>query len=120
MIRLLKSLTETEEVKRIMWMSADQRLEQEGIPKEFETKSRVVVILNDYQVSSPHIDSLEDRGLMVFFRPPVDEVIKVGRTFVKDREVLKFVEDHRPFVDALSLRSLFIAAEMKSAGLDWR
>ena len=47
--RLLKCLCQTEEEKAIAWHSDVRNLERQGIPREFTTKSRVVIISNDWK-----------------------------------------------------------------------
>lgn len=120
LVQLLKAVCETEKVKTVQWMTATNQLESEGVEKEFTTSSRFVIILNEWDNVNQNVLSLEDRGLMVNFRPPVEEVLRVGKKFVKDREVIRFVEDNRPFISCLSLRALVTASEMKAAGLPWR
>jgi hypothetical protein len=46
-VRLLKCLCQTEEEKAVAWHSDARSLERQVIPREFTTKSRVVIITND-------------------------------------------------------------------------
>ena len=48
-VRLLKCLCQTEEEKAVAWHSDARSLERQRIPREFTTKSRVVIISNDWQ-----------------------------------------------------------------------
>jgi hypothetical protein len=48
-VRLLKCLCQTEEEKAVAWHSDARSLERQGIPREFTTKSRVVIIANDWK-----------------------------------------------------------------------
>ena len=48
-VRLLKCLCQTEEEKTVAWHSDAKSLERQGIPRGFTTKSRVVIIANDWQ-----------------------------------------------------------------------
>ena len=48
-VRLLKCLCQTEEEKAVAWHSDARSLERQGIPREFVTKSRVVIIANDWK-----------------------------------------------------------------------
>ena len=43
-VRLLKCLCQTEDAKAVAWHSDARSLERQGIPREFTTTSRVVVI----------------------------------------------------------------------------
>ena len=47
-IRLLKCLCQTEPEKRVAWPTAARELKQEGVPREFTTRSRVVIISNEW------------------------------------------------------------------------
>ena len=46
-VRLLKCLCQTEEEKTVAWHSDAKSLERRGIPREFTTTSRVIIISND-------------------------------------------------------------------------
>src|SRR5271165_3834701 len=46
-VRLLKCLCQTEEAKSVAWHTDARSLERQGIPREFTTKSRFVIISND-------------------------------------------------------------------------
>ena len=48
-VRLLKCLCQTEEEKSVAWHSDARGRERQGIPREFTTKSRVVIIANDWK-----------------------------------------------------------------------
>jgi len=48
-VNLLKQLCQSEEVKTISWNTAAKQLEDEGIPKSFSTRTRVVIIANEWQ-----------------------------------------------------------------------
>ncbi len=51
-VRLLKCLCQTEEDKAVTWHSDARSLERQGIPREFTTKSRVVIIANDWKTQT--------------------------------------------------------------------
>jgi hypothetical protein len=48
-VRLLKCLCQTEEEKSVAWHTDARSLERQGIPREFTTKSRVIIISNDWK-----------------------------------------------------------------------
>ena len=48
-VRLLKCLCQTEEAKSVAWHTDARSLERQGIPREFTTRSRVVIISNDWK-----------------------------------------------------------------------
>ena len=65
-VRLLKCLCQTEEEKAVAWHSDARSLERQRIPREFTTKSRVVIISNDWQTLNKNVAALcrsrPDRG----------------------------------------------------------
>ena len=73
-VRLLKCLCQTEEEKAVAWHSDARSLERQGIPREFTTKSRVVIIANDWKTLNKNVAALQDRGHVVFFEPSAAEV----------------------------------------------
>lgn len=121
MIRLLKCLCQTERDKRVAWMSHNAYLEANGIPQEFTTRTRVVIIANKTHELSKQVESLEDRGIMLDFDPTVAEVLAVGRKFRGenkiDRDVLSHVAAHSAYIEKLSLRTLINASTLKSSGM---
>jgi hypothetical protein len=54
-VRLLKCLCQTEEEKAVAWHSDARSLERQCIPREFSTKSRVVIISNDWQMLNKNV-----------------------------------------------------------------
>ncbi|HEY9855840.1 MAG TPA: hypothetical protein V6D05_08905 [Stenomitos sp.] len=51
-VRLLKCLCQTEEEKAVAWHSDARSLERQRIPREFTTKSPVVIISNDWKTQT--------------------------------------------------------------------
>ena len=64
-MRLLKCLCQTEEEKAVAWHSDARSLERQGIPREFTTKSRVVIISNDWQTLNKNVAALQDLSRML-------------------------------------------------------
>src|SRR6266446_1882930 len=48
-VRLLKELAQTERMKNLSWQSAAPTLERAGIPRQFTTCSRLVLLGNDWK-----------------------------------------------------------------------
>lgn len=120
-IQMLKSVCETKEVKTITWNTSATTLDKDDIPHAFETRSRAFVIANTDLGIPPFFRSLQDRGLLIDFRPSFDEVMKVARTFFKDRTILNYVEGKQDYIAHLSLRELVNAKAMKDSGSpSWR
>src|SRR5438105_6100241 len=59
-VRLLKCLCQTEEEKRVAWHSDARRLDKHGIPREFTTRSRTIIIGNDWQTLNHNVAALQD------------------------------------------------------------
>jgi hypothetical protein len=73
-VRLLKCLCQTEEEKALAWHSDARSLERQGIPREFVTKSRVIIIANDWKTLNKNVAALQDRGHVLHFQPGAAEV----------------------------------------------
>lgn len=118
-IRLLKCLCQTEEEKRVAWHSDARRLERHGIPREFTTKSRVIIICNDWKTLNRNVAALEDRGHVLVFQPNSLEVHRKAGTWFKDAEIYCWFGENLHRMRAPSLRHYLRAVELKSAKLDW-
>ena len=71
-----------EEEKSVAWHSDIRSLEKQGIPREFTTKSRVVIISNHWKTLNKNVGALQDRGHVVLFQPSAVEVhAQVGKWF---------------------------------------
>jgi hypothetical protein len=117
MIRILKCLCETEPVKTLAWHTAAAG---SGVPQEYQVEISTCIIGNDFKTLNKNVGALEDRGRVVRFDPATGEVLERARTWFKDREILKFVEDRVHLIPRLSLRDLKRAAEDKAAGMPWQ
>ena len=80
-VRLLKCLCQTEEAKAVAWHSDARSLERQGIPREFTTKSRVVIISNDWKTLNRNVAALQDCGHVLLFQPSADEVHQKAGTW---------------------------------------
>ncbi len=121
LVRLLKSLTETEDEREIRWTTANKALDSEGIPRSFTTTSKVCIITNRMTDGlNEHIGSLVDRGIMLKFNPSPRTVFQYGQNFFFDKEILNFIEEHLDFVTEFSLRVFETASQTKRSKLNWR
>jgi hypothetical protein len=118
-IRLLKCLCQTDEAKAVAWHSDARSLERQGIPREFITKSRVVIISNDWKTLNKNVAALQDRGHLVLFEPGAAEVHAQARTWFDDDEVYAWFTANLHRVRQPSLRHYVRARELKAAGMDW-
>lgn len=118
-VRLLKCLAQTDPVKRMAWHSAISSMAAEGVPREFETRSRAIIIANDWRTLNENVAAVQDRGHVVSFEPSAEEVhSRVGEWF-EDQEVYAWFERHTSVIAKPSMRHYVRAKELKDAGLDW-
>ncbi len=111
-INLLKCLCQTEPRKTIMW-NTKANLEE----KSFETSSKVCVITNDWHGLNKHISAVEDRGLLVRFKPSATEVHNQIKGIFDD-EIYNFIGGHLGLIREPSIRLYRTASQLKD--LDWK
>ncbi len=118
-VRLLKCLCQTEEEKAIAWHSDARSLERQGIPREVTTKSRVVIISNDWKTLNKNVEALQDRGHVLFFQPSAAEVHRNAGEWFADGEIYDWFGKNLHRMRQPSLRYYMRAKELKAAGMDW-
>ena len=118
-VRLLKCLCQTEEEKAVAWHSDARSLERQRIPREFTTKSRVVIISNDWQTLNKNVAALQDRGHVLLFQPSASEVHAQAGKWFDDEEIYGWFASNLHRVREPSLRHYVRAKELKAAGMDW-
>jgi hypothetical protein len=118
-VRLLKCLCQTEEAKAVAWHSDARSLERQRIPREFTTKSRVVIISNDWQTLNKNVAALQDRGHVLLFQPSPSEVHAQAGKWFDDEEIYGWFAANLHRVREPSLRHYVRARELKAAGMDW-
>ena len=118
-VRLLKCLCQTEEAKAVAWHTDARSLERQGIPREFTTKSRVVIISNDWTTLNKNVAALQDRGHVLFFEPGAAEVHRKAGTWFDDPEIYEWFAANLHRVREPSLRHYVRAKELKAARMDW-
>jgi hypothetical protein len=74
-ISLLKMFCETREVKRVSWLSTCGILREQGVPLSYETKSKVLILTNDFRVLSKKLGALQDRGWYIQFNPTDEKIL---------------------------------------------
>jgi hypothetical protein len=118
-VRLLKCLCQTEEEKAVAWHSDAKSLERQGIPREFVTKSKVVIIANDWQTLNKNVAALQDRGHVLLFQPGAAEVHRKAGTWFDDAEIYEWFATNLHRVREPSLRHYVRAKQLKGAKMDW-
>jgi hypothetical protein len=119
-IRLLKVLCQSDPVKTVGWHSYAPALARAGIPRKFETTSRVAIIANCWRALNSHVAAVNDRGRVVVFEPTPLEVHERTARWFWDQEIYDFLGDHLHLLSAPSMRHYITAWEDKQAGLDWK
>ena len=119
LIRIAKCLCDTKPLKTVPWHTAAPQLEAEGIPREFTTTSRAIIIANDWNEWNRNVGALQDRGLVIHFEPSALEVHTQVANWAPDPEVFEFIGRHLHMIAEPSMRHYVEAADLKKAGLDW-
>ena len=118
-VRLLKCLCQTEEEKAVAWHSDARTLERQGIPREFATKSRVVIVANDWKTLNKNVPALQDRGHVLLFQPGAAEAHRKAGTWFDDPEIYQWFAKNLHRIHEPSMRHYVRARELKVAGMDW-
>lgn len=111
-INLLKCICQTEPVKTVMW-NTKSNLEL----KSFTTKSKVLVITNSWHALNRHIGAVEDRGLLVRFKPAALEVHEHIKG-IFNQDVYDFIGEHLELIHSPSIRLYRTASQLMD--LDWK
>jgi len=115
-IALLKQLCDTREVKQLKYSTTSPSLR---IPLEFDTRCKVLMLMNDLNPSDPNLQALMSRAHLINFVPSDTEILSNIRTFGDDKEILDFISVYAPFSKTLNLRIYKRALELKEAKLEW-
>lgn len=117
-MNLLKCLCQTETEKRVMWNTV--RTNETGT-SEFKTKSKVCIITNSWKALNKHVGAVQDRGLLVLFRPDTEEVHKYVGSALKDnqevfdQDVYDYIGENLHIIIEPSIRHYRNALQLKKA-----
>ena len=120
LVRMLKCLCETEKTKTMAWHTGAKQFDSGDLPREYTVRMTTCIIGNDFRALDKNVGALEDRGRVFRFEPSPAEVYRQARTWFRDREILRFVEDRLHLLSGLSLRDFRRAREDKAAGMPWQ
>jgi hypothetical protein len=118
-IRLLKCLCQTEEEKTVAWHTDARSLEKHGVPREFKTRSRVIIICNDWKTLNNNVSALQDRGHALVFQPTAAEVHRKAAEWFQDAEIYAWFGRNLHRIAEPSFRYYVRAGELKAAGMTW-
>lgn len=110
-INILKCVCQTEPIRTVMWNTKATQT------KSFDTKSKVLIITNSWASLNKHIGAVEDRGLLVKFKPTSHEVHEHIKG-IFDEEVYDFIGEHLQLIHEPSIRLYRTASQLKC--LDWK
>ena len=132
-ISLLKVFCETRETKRISWLSTCGLLREQNIPLSYETKSKVLILTNDFQTLSKKVGALQDRGWHIIFKPTDEEVLNkinqikgyldIDISSNEIREVYSLIEKHSNFCDfsiRTFIKGLSLYKQCKEKKVSWK
>lgn len=116
---LLRAVTETKCVKTVRWTKKVSG----AVPPMIETRSPVMLIINDLSATERAIPAILSRALFRTFRPDFEEARgEVARWFY-DQEIFDVWSALIPWLSKAGppdLRLLRLAAAAKEGGIDWR
>jgi len=115
-------LSEVKPRKGVHWRTDNKDLERKGIPKFFETTSRLCLIMNRFAFGDAHeYDAIVDRAQFIYFDPTPLEIHKNAALWYWDQEVYDYISDRLHIIDPdkLSARAYVKAYERKPKG-DWK
>lgn len=119
-VRLLKCLCDTDAEKSVAWPTAARDLITRDIPQEFTTKSRVVILSNDWETLNRNVAAVQDRGHTVVFSPTPLEVHRKTAEWFRDEEVYDWIGERLHRISTPSMRLYIKARELKQSGLPWK
>jgi hypothetical protein len=104
----------------VAWHTDARSLERHGIPREFVTRSRVI-ICNDWRTLNQNVAALQDRGHVLVFQPSAAEVHRKAAEWFKDREpeIYEWFGKNLHRIAGPSFRYYVRAGEPKAAGMVW-
>ena len=119
-VSLLKCLCDTETTRRIFWTTSNRDLEREGIPREFDTTSKVAILTNTWATVDANVGALENRAQVLRFAPPSAEVHRHVGTWFRDKRVYEYIGGRIDRIMKPSQRLYSGALNERSLGEDWK
>lgn len=119
-VSLLKCVCDTSKVKTVQWTSTHSAFGT--LPKSFESISQVLVITNSWEKVNQNITALQNRGVVILFRPTALEIHREVGTggWFDDQEVWEFIGKNLYLMTRPDFRFYIHARSHKRAGRDWK
>ena len=126
MTSLLKSLADTSAIKELHYNTTSSLIGT--VPKSFKTTSNVCILVNEFNVNSPTLKPLIDRGFYISFCPSKKEILKKIKEITRyqniddsEKCVLEFIEQNYQKIEDLSLRTFVKALQLfRDNPLKWK
>ena len=119
-VRILKPLCNTRREKRISWLS-NAVTAVSGLPTEFVTTSNVILIANEWRSINDNVRALEDRTIILWFNPTVEEIHRRTAEWFDEPEIYHFIGSYLSHILQLSMRYYEKAKRLRNAGFqDWK
>ena len=118
LVTMLKILCDSREEKVMKYATTSPMLKD--YPQEFETKAKVILLLNKLKPEDPNIKAVMSRGHCLNFCPSDVEIHRYLTEWAEDKEILDFLKTFAPFSKNLNLRTYVLAIESKQSNIDWR
>lgn len=115
-LNLLKTLCQTDSTKKVSWLT--MRLPND-LPPFFYTSSRVIMITNETRKANVHLQSIQDRGLHILFRPTKQEIHHYAKKFC-NIEVYEFITRFMSSIEDLTLRLYNTAQKAYDKGIPYQ
>lgn len=134
LIRLMKQVCQTDAVRRLSWITNANKAttsEDGEDGRSFETSSRIILILNDWQKANRHVGAVGDRAWELEFLPTPQEIHRFvgswrhqaldedGMPTVAD-QVYEYIGERLDAVSDTSIRQYILATQGLRVGVDWR
>jgi hypothetical protein len=116
---ILRALTETRSTKTVRWTKKATG----AVPPEIETKSAVMLIINDLAATERAIPAILSRALFRTFKPNFEEARREVARWFHDQEIFDVWSALIPWLAKAGppdMRLLRLAAAAKEGGIDWR
>ena len=119
-VAVLKAVTDSRPIRKVAWQTTSKELAAQGVPREFESKSQVCIVANEWEGLDRNLGALEDRGILIRFAPPPTEVHKEAGRWFTDEVVYEYIGGRLDRIHQHTQRLYAHAQKLKKARMDWQ
>jgi hypothetical protein len=119
---LIRSLTERNHSKTLVWNTQAAALKKAGVPTRFQTTSRTLIVTNEWSGGGIY-KAIASRATVIRFKPSAKEVLDFAKKWFDDKEILLFARQHQDRWHTPDFRLLEKTREIKNSRMsttDWR